>query len=122
MRVLVIDDEVAVREGLHAVLEAWGCETMLAGSEDEAMDQLQDQPAPHAIICDFRLRDHKTGAQAIENIRAKFNSQIPAIIVTGDTDPERLREAQRSGNALIHKPAQPAKLRAFLRNAQRRQA
>ena len=122
MRVLVIDDEVAVREGLHAVLEAWGCETMLAGSEAEAMDHLQDQPAPHAIICDFRLRDHKTGAQAIENIRAKFNSQIPAIIVTGDTDPERLREAQRSGNALIHKPAQPAKLRAFLRNAQRRQA
>lgn len=122
MRVLVIDDEVAVREGMHAVLDGWGCETMLAGSEDEAMDQLQDQPAPHAIICDFRLRDHKTGAQAIENIRAKFNSLIPAIIVTGDTDPERLREAQRSGNALIHKPAQPGKLRAFLRNAQRRQA
>ena len=69
-----------------------------------------------------RLRDGKTGAQAIECLRAKFNSMIPAIIVTGDTDPERLREAQKSGNALIHKPAQPAKLRAFLRSAQRRQA
>ena len=122
MRVLVIDDEVAVLKGMGAVLSGWGCITILAGSEAEALVKLQDQGAPHAIICDFRLRDGKTGAQAIECLRAKFNSMIPAIIVTGDTDPERLREAQKSGNALIHKPAQPAKLRAFLRSAQRRQA
>jgi len=44
------------------------------------------------------------------------------MIVTGDTDPERLREAQASGNALMHKPTQPAKLRAYLRSVQRRKA
>jgi hypothetical protein len=40
--------------------------------------------------------------------------------VTGDTAPDRLREASASGHPLIHKPLQPALLRAFLRNARHR--
>lgn len=122
LRVLVIDDEQAVREGMQAVLQGWGCETILAASEDEALEKLQDSEPPHAIISDFRLRDGKTGVQAIEGLRRKFDYAIPAIIVTGDTDPERLREAQASGIALMHKPTQPAKLRAYLRSVQRRKA
>jgi len=122
MRVLVIDDEVAVREGMQAVLQGWGCETILAASEDEALEKLQNSEPPHAIISDYRLRDGKNGAQAIESLRSQFGYAIPAMIVTGDTDPERLREAQASGNALMHKPTQPAKLRAYLRSVQRRKA
>ncbi len=120
LRVVVIDDEVAVREGMRAVLEGWGCETVLAGSVEEALGKLEHHEAPHAIISDYRLREGKTGAQAIEMLRRKFGITIPAIIVTGDTDPERLREAQASGNALMHKPVRPAKLRAYLRSVQRR--
>jgi signal transduction histidine kinase len=122
LRVLVIDDEVAVREGMQAVLQGWGCETILAASENEALEKLQDSEAPHAIISDYRLRDGKNGAQAIAILRSKFGYAIPAMIVTGDTDPERLREAQASGVALMHKPLQPAKLRAYLRTVQRRKA
>ncbi len=120
LRVLVIDDEAAVREGMQAVLQGWGCETILAVSEEEALEKLENHEAPHAIICDYRLREGKTGAQAIETLRRKFGMVLPAIIVTGDTDPERLREAQASGNALMHKPVRPAKLRAYLRSVQRR--
>ena len=120
MRVVVIDDEAAVREGMQAVLQGWGCETILAGSEDEALEKLKGCAPPHAIVADYRLRDGKTGAQAIERLRREFGNAIPALIVTGDTGPERLREAQASGHALMHKPVQPAKLRAYLRRVQRR--
>ena len=122
MRVVVIDDEQAVREGTQAVLESWGCKVTLAGSEEEAMEKLKDCAPPHIIIADYRLREGKTGAQAIERLRVEFGKDIPALIITGDTDPERLREAQASGHALMHKPVQPAKLRAYLRRAQRRKA
>jgi len=122
LRVLVIDDELAVREGMSAVLEGWGCEVILAASEEEALEKMQNSEPPHAIIADFRLRDGKTGAQAIERLRSQFGMAIPALIVTGDTDPERLREAQASGNVLMHKPTQPGKLRAYLRSVQRRKA
>ena len=120
MRILVIDDEVAVREGMFAVLTGWGCEVIMAGSEEEALEKTLNGAAPHAIVSDFRLREGKTGAQAVEALRARFGKAIPALIITGDTDPERLHEAQASGNALMHKPVQPMKLRAYLRNVQRR--
>ena len=42
------------------------------------------------------------------------------MIVTGDTAAERLREAKASGYQLVHKPVQPAMLRAFLGHARRR--
>lgn len=120
MRVLVIEDEAEVREGMHAVLEGWGCVAILASSESEALEKMQGGMAPHVIVADYRLRDGKTGAQAIGRLRLTFNADIPALIITGDTDPARLREAQASGHTLMHKPVQPAKLRAYLRGVQRR--
>jgi CheY-like chemotaxis protein len=48
-------------------------------------------------------------------------SDMPAFLMTGDTAPERLREAAASGFHLLHKPVQPMALRAmvnrFLRTA-----
>lgn len=120
MRVMVIDDEVAVRKGMRAVLEDWDCTALLAGSEDEALDTLQGHAPPDVIIADYRLRDGRTGVQAIERLRRETGVAIPALIVTGDTAPERMREAQASGHALMHKPLQPGKLRTYLRRVRRR--
>ena len=39
---------------------------------------------------------------------------MPALLITGDTAPDRLREAGSSGLPLLHKPVQPAELRARL--------
>jgi signal transduction histidine kinase len=122
MRILVIEDEADVRNGMQAALENWGCTVILADSETDALDKMQDSLSPHAIIADYRLRDGKTGTQAIEHIRGYFNSSIPALIITGDTDPARLREAQESGHILMHKPLQAGMLRTYLRRVQRRKA
>lgn len=115
LHVIVVDDEIAAREGMATVLEGWGCAVTLAGSEDEAMAAARAATtAPDAIIADYRLRDERTGVQAIERLQREFGRRIPALIVTGDTAPERLLEAKASGHQLVHKPIQPAMLRAFL--------
>ena len=119
MSVVVIDDEAAVRQGMQAILENWGCEIILAGSAEEALEKLQGGQQPHVIVVDYRLREGKTGVQAIERLRHELGSAIPALIITGDTDPTRLREAQASGHTLMHKPLQPGKLRAYLRSVRR---
>ncbi|MDO8413315.1 MAG: hybrid sensor histidine kinase/response regulator [Gallionellaceae bacterium] len=119
MCILVIDDEAATRAGMNAVLEAWGCIAMLAGSEEEALEKITlEKQAPQVIIVDYRLRNGKTGVQAIERLRRHFGSDIPALIITGDTAPDCLHEAQASGHTLMHKPVQPGKLRAYLRRVQ----
>ena len=120
MRVLVIDDEVSVREGMQALLQQWGCVVALAGSADDAVAAARALGGvPDALITDYRLRDERTGAQAIDRLQRELGVVIPALIITGDTAPERLREAQASGHRLLHKPVQPAMVRAFLRNARK---
>jgi signal transduction histidine kinase len=111
--VLVIDDEAAVRESMKLLLEGWGYTVVVAASGDEALHLLDCAPA--AIIADYRLRDEETGDNAIRQIQTEWGNDIAALIVTGDTDPERLRMAQQSGFAFLHKPVPPGKLRAFLR-------
>jgi two-component system, sensor histidine kinase len=120
--VVVIDDEAVIRIGMQIVLEGWGCTTVTAATVDDAIAMLRfRKEAPNLIIADYRLRAENTGAQAIAQLQREFGMQVPGLIITGDTAPERLREAQRSGYALLHKPVQPAKLRAFLQRLMRGQ-
>jgi signal transduction histidine kinase len=121
LRIMVVDDEAGIREGMQALLQQWGCEVALAGSEEEAVAATRSaRQVPDAIIADYRLRDAQTGVMVIERLQRELNATIPALIVTGDTATERLREAGISGYQLLHKPVQPAMLRAFLRNVRRR--
>jgi len=112
-RILVIDDEAAVRESMQLLLQGWGYQVITASSAEEALTLLDAAPA--VIIADYRLRDEQTGDDAIRRLQAVWGKGIPALIITGDTAPERLNQAQRSGFAFLLKPVPPGKLRAFLR-------
>ena len=112
--VLVIDDEALIRVGMCQVLEEWGCKVMQAESIDQALGLLTVQRKIDMILTDYRLRENQTGLDAIKSIHAACNKNIPAIILTGDTAPERLREAKESGYKLLHKPVSSAKLRSLM--------
>jgi CheY-like chemotaxis protein len=72
-----------------------------------------DRPA--LMICDYRLRAHEDGINVIERLRAEYNDDdIPGMLITGDTAPDRLREAQESGLLLLHKPVSNSRLRAAI--------
>ncbi|HUX90256.1 MAG TPA: ATP-binding protein [Gallionellaceae bacterium] len=108
-RLLVIDDDEIVREGMLHLLRDWGCECEAAESIEEAM-ALARIHAPDLVISDYRLREQRTGVEAIATLRALLGESLPALLITGDTAPERLREAQASGVPLLHKPVSPTQL------------
>jgi CheY-like chemotaxis protein len=62
------------------------------------------QLRPGLIICDYRLRDNEIGSAVIERLRNEYNDSIPGMLITGDTAPDRIKEAQASGYLLLHKP------------------
>jgi len=66
-------------------------------------------------VVDYRLPGDVTGGDAIQALHARAERSIPALVITGDTAPDRLREATARGYPLLHKPVQPAKLRSTLR-------
>ncbi len=56
------------------------------------------------MICDYRLRDQETGVSVVEAIRNEFNGDVPALLLTGETDPAQIRKIAASGIAVLHKP------------------
>jgi DNA-binding response OmpR family regulator len=66
------------------------------------------------IIADYHLSDGRTGMEIIERLRSSFNDPIPAFLISGDTDPQRLSHASDNGYHLLHKPVAPMALRAVL--------
>ncbi|WP_247879962.1 hybrid sensor histidine kinase/response regulator [Azospirillum sp. TSA6c] len=112
-RILVIEDDPMVLAALEALLGQWGCSVVGADSYDMAVERLG--PAPehfHLIISDLRLKGAANGIVAIRQIAKLFDRPVPGMILTGDTDPKRLREARLSGYPLLHKPVAPLALRA----------
>ena len=71
---------------------------------------------PALILCDYRLREGENGLVVIKRIREEYDETIPAILITGDTAPDRLTEAKASGLLLMHKPVSNGKLRAAIGN------
>jgi len=115
-KVLVIDDEVNIRDGLKALLTQWHCEVVTAESEDEACEILEKTGyVPNLIIADYRLQNNKNGIMAINAVKRFLNNeQLAAIIISGDTEPARLKEVAKSGYVLLHKPVRPAQLRMVI--------
>ncbi|QQN67299.1 MASE1 domain-containing protein [Bradyrhizobium diazoefficiens] len=114
-RILVVADAPMVKEGTGGLLGNWGYSVLTAGSDEAALMRVaQRQERPDLIISDYHLANGKIGIRAIEQINAAFGSSIPAILISGDTAAEPLRDANERGYILLHKPVDPMRLRAVM--------
>jgi two-component system, sensor histidine kinase len=109
VKVLVIDDDEAVLSAMAHLLDSWGCKVACSSSIELAL-VMTEQMTPDLLISDYRLRHQHTGAQAIAQVRQQLGQALPALIITGDTAPDRLREAHSNGIPLLHKPLSPKEL------------
>jgi signal transduction histidine kinase/CheY-like chemotaxis protein len=120
-RIMVIDDDMLVLDGMRSILHGWGCAVETAVSGDAALARLaHDGARPDLIISDSRLADGESGIDAIARLRAALGPGVPALVITGDTAPGRLREASAAGFPLLHKPVSPMALRTTLNRLLRR--
>jgi CheY-like chemotaxis protein len=104
-RILVVDDEPAIREFLARILRRIGYEPLLAGDGGAALAIVRANPPPDAILC-----DHRMGAMS----GAAFNEQVAKVapqlahrfaFMTGDvTNPELRAVAEERGIPLLAKP------------------
>ena len=109
--ILVIDDEMEIRQATRQMIERWHATVVDAENVDDAIDALdQLSLEPTLILSDLRLRDNQSGIDAIKKIQEEFNSDIDAILITGDTSPESLALANSSGIPVLNKPVSPALL------------
>lgn len=102
LHILVVDDEAEVGLGMRALLETFGARVDIADSTAKAME-LALIEKPDILLADFRLRGEDNGIETVHSLRAVY-PRLPAILISGDTAPDRLREANEAGIKLLHKP------------------
>jgi len=116
--ILVVEDDPMVREAMRSLLTGWDNEVLVAGSGAEMLERAAEcATRPDLILCDYRLRGEENGIDVIERLRAEYNEDIAAILITGDTASDRLQEARDSGFIVLNKPVARSKLRAAIGNA-----
>ena len=103
--IVVLDDDHTVREAMQMLLSDWGCQVIAEATVEEAAARIRQAGRfPTLMIADYRLRGGMNGIDAIDRIRALTKQSLPAVLITGDTGAERLREVRESGITLLHKP------------------
>ncbi|WP_209772120.1 response regulator [Azospirillum rugosum] len=113
--IVVVDDDRSIVEGLALLLEGWGYEVLTALSLAELAQRLpQATGRPGLVLADHFLPAGGTGAQAVEMVRNHVGAPVPALILTGDTTPERQAEAAALGCRLLHKPVQIGPLKEMV--------
>ena len=114
--VLVIDDEKNVRTSLRILLEELGCTCLEANGTQQALLRIASI-RPDLVLADFRLAGTDSGLLAIAAVHQQW-PDVPAVLVSGDTAPDRLQEAKYAGIRLLHKPLPPDVLRLELASVQ----
>ncbi len=115
VRVLVIDNEPKILEGMRALLQGWSCEAMTALSVEEVESQLNGTAfEPDIILADFHLGETYTGLMALEAMQPLWSKPVPAVIITADRTDSVSGEVAARGAQLLTKPVKPAALRAMI--------
>ena len=119
MRILVVDDERAVRESLQRTLELEGYEIELAADGGEALARLADgEPQPDAVILDV-LMPVVDGLEVCRRLRRAGN-RVPVLMLTARDEIEnRVAGLDAGADDYVPKPFAleelVARIRALLR-------
>jgi len=113
LRIALIEDNPLVLEALAGALENAGHQVLAAASGEEVCAQLARLP-PDVVVSDYRLAQGETGFDVITAVRAAMGVELPAILITGDTDPKLMRSMADRGIAVLHKPVDLETLQAYM--------
>lgn len=103
LRIALVDDNSIVLNAMTYALKGMGHQVVPATTGEELLGQLGSRP-PHIVISDFRLAGGQTGFDVIAAVRTSFDDQLPALLITGDTDPQLMRSMADRGILVQHKP------------------
>jgi two-component system, OmpR family, response regulator MprA len=119
MKILVVDDERAVRESLRRALELEGYEIELAGDGREALYRLQSDAEPDALILDV-LMPGLDGLEVCKLLRRR-GRRLPVLMLTARDDVEnRVAGLDAGADDYVTKPFALEELLARLRALLRR--
>ena len=115
-RVLVIDDEEAVREAVAEDLKREGYDMAFAPNGQEGLSSVREQ-MPTVIILDLRM-PVMDGLEFLESIKLKPTDPYSVIVLTGHGNAEAVKQCYEAGVTIfLKKPFNLYEVRGVVRNA-----
>jgi two-component system response regulator MprA len=119
VKILVVDDERAVRDSLRRALELQGYEVELASDGAEALARLAENGQPDAVVLDI-LMPGIDGLDVCRQLRRRGNS-VPVLMLTArDAVGDRVEGLDAGADDYVVKPFALEELLARLRALLRR--
>jgi CheY-like chemotaxis protein len=113
-RVLLLDDELEIREAMTGLLRSHSVDAHAVASEEAAADALRRAAAEgrpfDLLLCDYRLADGADGLDAGLRLSQggggahPGGAATPLLLITGETSPDRLLRVRESRVPVLFKP------------------
>ncbi|HEX7348266.1 MAG TPA: NahK/ErcS family hybrid sensor histidine kinase/response regulator [Rhodanobacteraceae bacterium] len=113
LKVLCLDNDAAILDGMDALLGRWGIDCRTALDVAHARSEFA-RGGVDVILADYHLAGDTDGLQAIEQLQSEFGTLPPVVLVTADAGLELKQRAHALGFPVLLKPVRPAALRAVL--------
>jgi two-component system CheB/CheR fusion protein len=115
-RVLLVEDDPAVRDATRMLLWVEGYRVTAVSSLAEALSAAAEGPAPDLLLTDYHLGDGETGTQVLAALRERLGVPLKAVLITGDTS-TAIKEMYRDPHLRVaSKPIEADDLLAQLRS------
>lgn len=111
-RLLILDNEPEVLEGMRVLLESWGGDVAVARTPQDAQKVFKAHK-PELMVVDYHLDEGEIGVNAALDI-FKTADDVPVVVATADYSDELRDIVQEAGFYLTRKPIKPAGFRALL--------
>ena len=119
VRVLVIDNDQAVLDGMTRLLMTWRCQAVAVAGRGDAQTRLAAF-RPDVILADYHLDGRDLGTTLITDLRRQLGAEVVAAVITADRSPEVQAEVRHLPSvSLLTKPIKPARLRALIASVRR---
>jgi CheY-like chemotaxis protein len=114
LKVLCVDNDGTILDGMQALLGQWGIEVTKARSAAEAESLCGGHAPVDTVLADYHLGGEIDGIALLERLRDRSSRPFTAALLSADHGAELALAARVAGYPLLHKPLRPAALRALL--------
>jgi CheY-like chemotaxis protein len=114
--ILIVEDDVFIREIAEMMIQDWGHQTVAASDVDEALTLLHSAQPIDALFTDIYLKDAVLGGCELALLAVALRPNLRVLYTTGNTITEKMKALLVEGTHFLSKPYTQNQLQDSVRN------
>jgi CheY-like chemotaxis protein len=108
--ILIVEDDVFIRELTEMLIQDWGHQTFSAGDADEALSLLRSPQHFDLLFTDINLKNDVLGGCELARQSTKLRPRLRVLYTTGNFVTDRMKAEFIKGTNCLRKPYTPNQL------------